>query len=331
MAPRKGTIMSLAHIDAWNVDLPELVEPDDDADERAFAEYAEELALCEAIPAKPYALAYSKHRGFLGRPDFDMRKVFRQVDLIPAERRRASLGPIVWDDWEWARYWLSDDLLNGYIRRCPDLIWKMDKRTGNVFSIRSECNSYRCSQKCAKERVGADLLWACQRFTEHQRIWVAELPDSERVRQRLRQRRSRIGGKPGFLWVRREDSNMLHLYSAVDLKDELTDGRWMEPRAALEHLIAHTMRLPGVETLRWLGGWKRPAAEKKPPRTFDLRSQPRDLMEAALKEAERALREQHGFEQERLTAGQVEVIWLPLVEDANEAQWVQRLATQDEA
>jgi hypothetical protein len=119
----------------------------------------------------------------------------------------------------------------------------------------------------------------------------------------------------------------LHLFSAVDLKE--TGGRWMEPRAALEHLIGHTMGLPGVETRWWLGAWKRPAAKKKPPRTFDLRCQPRDLIEAALKKAERALGQRHGFEKERLTADQVENIWLPLVQDAIDAEWMERLATGD--
>lgn len=319
--PVERTTMSLSYLEQWNMELPELVEPGPNATEREVAEYVREVAGCEDIAPKPYALRYCKHRGFFDRPGFRVGQVLVEIDEIPIRWLRESLGPIQRDDWQWAGL-----AVPAYVERCPDLLWKMDRRTGDIFSFTAYCDSYLCSAGCAKRRAEADVDRACHCFGPAQPIWLAEMPFSRQGLRNISKRRSRFGGGPGLLWVHR--GPILWVYSARDLsvgaKVEPKQGRWVNYREALEHLVGESLVLP-VDGTRYLGSWKAPEPRPRRGRTFDLGRQPRDLVDDALADARLRLTAQYGPDAlDRFTPEQVETIWLSLLQGCIDEEWKAR-------
>jgi hypothetical protein len=250
--------------------------------------------------------------GHLKKKGFKVKKVVFGVEM---RQRRRLLGPIPQSVWSWCA-------LDDREEYCPRHPWKMDKRSGRIFTYAADCESPLCP-KCARVRAEDDLIWACHTFVNHERIWYAAVPFDKGLLNRLSQRQHRISQDGGRSWTRRFDTGMVHIYSSSDLSGTLPPiaGVWLPTDDALVQLQTTTLRLPGPKQRRFSGTWKRPSKPRGKARTFDLGTPPRKLVEAAEIEAERSLKELHGLDRSDLTVEQVETVWLGLVEEALAAQW----------
>ena len=213
-----------------------------------------------------------------------------------------------------------------WVLRCPRLLFNVDKKTGNVYWFWAPCDNDLCAAGCAEARAEDQLMWACRVFPRFRRIWIATIPNDENATERLRKRRHRMKAC-GCLWAIQDHGKTLHIYATEDLsksKSPPTTGEWVSPSVALDHLLLVSLALPGRGRLQWAGLWERPAQARREGRSFALGEQPQDLMDAAVEEAEVALRRSYPGGREDLSEDEVESVWLPLVLEAIEHQWTLR-------
>jgi hypothetical protein len=326
--------MSILPSSAWDTPgEPEPTPPKPTARAKEVAEYLHEMDLLGAFDGQldcATVLRYCHHRGHIPSPIFRFADVLSGLDEAAASTRRSLLGPIPSDEKEWKTLRDRGDI-PAWVRRCPRLVWRMDKKSGEVYSFWAKCESDLCESRCAEVRAEGNLKWACRQFPHDDQVWVAAVPYDDGLTVRLRKRRERkrrqTGCPEGTVWVRRGDGT-IHIFSTHDLSDpddEPRRGRWLSPAEALDALLNLSLALPGVKKVGWSGAWKRPAQRRSEGRTYDLSEQPESLMEEALAEAGDALKEQYGVDAlEQMSADQVETIWLPMVKSAIEHQWNMR-------
>lgn len=325
--------MSILASPSWDTPgEPEPTEPGPTPTPREVADYLHEMAMLGVFGShldRVTVLRYCNHRGYIPSPIFKFADVLSGLDDAAATARRSLLGPIPSDGKEWKSLRAWGDI-PAWVRRCPRLIWRMDKKRGEVYSFRDDCDNHLC-ETCTKRIAEGHLEWACRHFPHHERVWHGAVPDDKGLNARLRQRRQRkrrqTGRVEGTVWVRRGDGTV-HIFSTEDLServDEPTSGRWLSPTEALDSFLNLSLALPGVKKVRFSGAWERPAQSRSSGGTYDLSEQPKALMEEALAEAGDALKEQYGLDAlERMSPEQIEAIWLPMVEAAIEHQWNMR-------
>jgi hypothetical protein len=277
-------------------------------------------------------VAFCRQEGYLARTNFsdnrfNLAKLAQCLTTLKVQNLRRSLGPISQDMLKWA--WLDRP---GYVRRCPNHIWRVDKRTGEIYDFYDDCNSRLCARGCGLARAERDLLSACRRLQHVEGVWHAVVADEEKLIDRLKKRHSRRNRGGGFLWVRRSDTETVHFFATSDLsgRDEPRNGEWLTRSEALGLLATEVLSLPGVERVTFSGSWKRPGTLKKEATTFRLAEGPADLIEPAIDRAERQLRDQHGIWNQDLTPEQVDEVWVPLLKLAVDEQWEIRMTSEGE-
>jgi hypothetical protein len=302
---------------------PDPVAPAPLASEWEVAKYLNEMGHCGYEPTPVAVVRFCRNHGHTQRPDFKISKVAEGLVALGAVDTRRYLGEIAKGNvWQWAALDRP-----GYVERCPNLIWRMDRLNGDLFSFFDDCNSRRCGRKCALRRAESDLLWACRVFRSHEVIWHAIVPNDKAIVGRMKTRHSRRNRGGGMLWIRRSDSATVHFYAtgALSGRDEPRSGEWLHRRDALQQIASVDLALPGTDKVWFSGSWARPSAtDSGPPNeptTFRLGEAPYDLMTDAITRAERVLKERRGLWRTDLTADQVERIWLPLVQEEVEAEW----------
>lgn len=246
------------------------------------------------------------------------------VDLLEeldAKCYRDRVGPVLHNKWEWAAV---QDRVPSYVYRCPRLLWNMTRRGGRVFPFRDFCHSWLCPPRCAPSRVEDDLLWGCRRLKKHDRIWLTVVPHSTSMLAQVRQRRRRAGAG-GCAWIHRFDRAAVYIFATRDLAkpdSEPTYGVWLDTDEALRVFSLLLLRLPGVARVSWVGTWRKPTKPRRPPTSFHIGEAPKEVMEAAIAEAEQALDDQYGpGALDRFSEQEIELRWLPLVKAALDHQW----------
>jgi hypothetical protein len=294
------------------------VLPPSGATEWAVAEYLDQVMLSGYELTSHEVIGFCRIEGHLDRPEFNLVKVAQCLRHLAVKNLRTTLGDIPQDKRKWA--WLDRP---EYVRRCPRHMWFVDKRTGEVWDFFDDCNSRLCSRRCGLARAESDLLWACRRLRRVDRVWYAVVPNDDNVLDRIKKRHERHNRGGGLLWVRRSDIELVYVLATSDLsgRAEPRNGEWLSCRVALRLLASDLLALPGVDKVTFSGVWRRPSRAKKEARWVRLGEGPDEVMEAAMDRAEQQLKEQHGIWRKDLTPEQVEALWLPLLEQAVEAQW----------
>lgn len=313
--------------DRWHPDFWRgLGELPDSARERTVADFLVDRADRDGLNPRTLVVPFCRHRGFTDRPDFKVGSVMREVVI---RQRRAVLGPPRSNSWKWVSNCAQDAMPNRSFY-CPFLLWRMNASNGEVYSFSIHCESHKWCRDCAEKRVESEIDWACRRFWRQPQVWASVVPYSDRTVANIRKRRERMGGG-GCYWVRRSDTNTLHIYSSIDLSAtrrrtsvEPTSGEWMAPLAAAHHLVQRSLGLPGFDGAKWNGDWERPrmSRTRSTASSFDLGKNPDDLMDAALADAEARLTARMGpTAWDCLSARDVQSVWLPMVKEARDRQW----------
>ncbi len=317
--------MIVPHPDVPRVVSPvRLEEPPDDADEAAVAVYVAHLAEERGTELRPTAHSYCDDREYFKRSDFRVGRVYQLLDIV---QRGLSLPVARHHLWRWASSWARSSM-PPRATRCPLHLWRMSKATGAIYDFLEPCNDFKHCQSCADTRVEREVAWACDMFWRQEKVWMGVVPYSKATVDRLRQRRVSVGGC-GCYWVRRRDTNSLHIYASKDLtrlkRKPLGDpktGQWMSPLEATKDLVEVALDEPGAYAMKWTGDWKRPKEDRPDPTTFDLKDHPRDIVEPAVDAAEAILEAQRGIgARSRLTEEDVELVWLPMVSAQIHVKW----------
>jgi hypothetical protein len=270
-------------------------------------------------------IGFCQEHGYGTSGDFNLAAVFKELIRLGVSASRQVLGPIPDSVWGWA---VLDDLDRpGYVVRCPSRRWILNRATGRITNYLCDCLSPLCV-RCARQRTESDLLRACWAFRNADRIWVAVVPYDKAVIDRVKKRRSRLGG--GLYWTRRIDTDSLHFYSSVKLTgtDEPVEWISMTRNEALRNLHSVTLALPGPKQRRFTGSWAPPKKDRRKQsdrKFFDLgRNHPQELMDLAEMAAEHELKVKRGLKVAELSTLEVEEIWLPLLKSHIDAQWIIR-------
>lgn len=283
-----------------------------------------------------FAAEYCAARGFTQRPDFDLKKVMHELDVISATVLAAQLlrewGPFPEDNLAWATVNQS---------HCPINPALQDRKTLRVHRrLDTPCRSPRCRKRCAGDVARAEFAHAVRLFLSESEIWLSEekvpADDMDNYNNRVghrRQRREEKRGAPiGFVRYRLKDpphADTVVLYSTVPLPGRLSPQAWrrMTPMEALRHLHSTTLGTPRFGRRDWLGKWEEvPSKPRREKRYFYYGNVRDDVLKDARESAELELKKMGIDDPRELTDDRMEQTYAARVKAA-----IQRLRTPKRA